>query len=98
MIDKDESGFLDKEEIVTAVRADKEVIDFLTNCGNKNLQYLLVPSRLEAALAQLDSDRDGEIDCNEWCVSESEAWGCLRSTRRWLAVLMACCGAGVLVV
>jgi len=83
---------------VTAVRADKEVIDFLTNCGNKNLQYLLVPSRLEAALAQLDSDRDGEIDCNEWCVSESEAWGCLRSTRRWLAALMACCGAGVLVV
>ena len=71
MIDKDDSGFLDKEEIVTAVRADKEVIDFLTNCGNKNLQYLLVPSRLEAALAQLDSDRDGEIDCNEWCVSES---------------------------
>ena len=66
MIDKDDSGFLDKEEIVTAVRADKEVIDFLTNCGNKNLQYLLVPSRLEAALAQLDSDRDGEIDCNEW--------------------------------
>ena len=60
---------------VTAVRADKEVIDFLTNCGNKNLQYLLVPSRLEAALAQLDSDRDGEIDCNEWCVSESGAWG-----------------------
>ena len=66
---------------VTAVRADKEVIDFLTNCGNKNLQYLLVPSRLEAALAQLDSDRDGEIDCNEWCVSESETWG-ERSTRR----------------
>ena len=51
------------------------MIDFLTNCGNKNLQYLLVPSRLEAALAQLDSDRDGEIDCNEWCVSESGAWG-----------------------
>ena len=107
MIDKDDSGFLDKEEMsarcvrpstcarrrplirhrrdssltarfprsVTAVRADKEVIDFLTNCGNKNLQYLLVPSRLEAALAQLDSDRDGEIDCNEWCVSESGAWG-----------------------
>ena len=97
-IDKDDSGSLDREEIVKSVRADKKVIDFLTNCGNKNLQYLLVPSRLEAALAQLDSDRDGEIDCNEWCVSESEAWGCLRSTRRWLAALMACCGAGVLVV
>ena len=66
MIDKDDSGFLDKTEIVTAIRADKEVIAFLTNCGNKNLQYLLVPSRLESALAQLDSDRDGEIDCNEW--------------------------------
>ena len=51
------------------------MIDFLTNCGNKNLQYLLVPSRLEAALAQLDSDRDGEIDCNEWCVSEPETGG-----------------------
>ena len=63
---------------VKSVRADKKVIDFLTNCGNKNLQYLLVPSRLEAALAQLDSDRDGEIDCNEWCVSESETWWCLR--------------------
>ena len=70
------------------------MIDFLTNCGNKNLQYLLVPSRLEAALAQLDSDRDGEIDCNEWCVSESETWGCLRRDdgvlRRWRAVLLVC--------
>ena len=84
-------------ELTGRLRTQK-VIKFLINCGNKNLQYLLVPSRLEAALAQLDSDRDGEIDCNEWCVSESEAWGCLRSTRRWLAALMACCGAGVLVV
>ena len=66
MIDKDESGFLDKEEIVTAVRADKEVIDFLTNCGNKNLQYLLVPSRLEAALAAMDTDNDGHVDIDEW--------------------------------
>ena len=45
-----------------AVRADKEVIDFLNNCGNQNLQYLLVPSRLEAALLVLDTDRDGHID------------------------------------
>ena len=109
---------------MAAVRADKEVISFLTNCGNKNLQrcaasnlpepprprrgrsarrrrrrrdsswhrvaadprggggdaaarlgvgverrtlrYLLVPSRLESALAQMDTDRDGSIDCTEW--------------------------------
>ena len=51
---------------MTAVQSNQKVIKFLINCGNKNLQYLLVPSRLEAALAQLDSDRDGEIDCNEW--------------------------------
>ena len=35
------------------------MIDFLTNCGNKNLQYLLVPARLDSALAQMDTDRDG---------------------------------------
>ena len=73
MIDKDDSGTLEKEEIFRAVRADQDVINFLTNCGNKNLQYLLVPSRLEAALAVLDTDRDGTIDAIEWCVSEPEA-------------------------
>ncbi len=78
MIDKDDSGTLEKEEILRAVRADQDVINFLTNCGNKNLQYLLVPSRLEAALAVLDTDRDGTIDAIEWCVSESEILGCLR--------------------
>ena len=31
--------------------------------------------RAEAALAVLDTDRDGEIDMVEWCVSEFEAWG-----------------------
>ena len=66
MIDKDDSGDLEKQEIITAVRADQEVIDFLVNCGNKNLQYLLVPNRLEAALAVLDTDRDGHIDLCEW--------------------------------
>ena len=56
----------------------QKVIDFLTNCGNKNLQYLLVPARLDSALAQMDTDRDGEFSLSEWCVSESETWGCLR--------------------
>ena len=66
MIDEDDSGTLTKEEITTAVKANKEVIDFLVNCGNPNLQYLLVPARLEAALAELDTDRSGEVDLPEW--------------------------------
>ena len=49
-----------------AVRADQEVINFLINCGNKNLQYLLVPNRLQAALAAMDTDHDGHIDLCEW--------------------------------
>ena len=53
---------------MTAVRANREVIKFLTDCGNKNLQHLLVPSRLEAALAAMDTDHDGSIDADEWCV------------------------------
>ena len=56
----------------------QEVIDFLNNCGNQNLQYLLVPSRLEAALLVLDTDRDGHIDEEEWCVSEPATLGRLR--------------------
>ena len=75
MIDEDESGTLEKQEVVDAVRADKKVINFLTDCGNKNLQYLLVPSRLEAALAAMDTDNDGSIDADEWCVSESATLG-----------------------
>ena len=60
---------------VKSVRADKKVIDFHTNCGNKNLQYLLVPARLDSALAQMDTDRDGEFSLSEWCVSESATLG-----------------------
>ena len=66
MIDKDDSGTLDKAEIVDAVKNDKKVIKFLCNCGNQNLQYLLVPSRLDKALAEMDTDRDGTIDADEW--------------------------------
>ena len=42
------------------------MIKFLVNCGNKNLQYLLVPSRLDKALNEMDTDRDGHIDIDEW--------------------------------
>ena len=66
MIDKDDSGTLDKAEVVDAIKNDKKVIKFLCNCGNQNLQYLLVPSRLDKALAEMDTDRDGSIDADEW--------------------------------
>ena len=78
MIDDDGSGTLEKQEIVTAVKCNQRVIKFLVNCGNPNLQYLLVPARLESALVQMDTDRDGHIDEGEWCVSESETLGRLR--------------------
>ena len=66
MIDVDESGYLDKDEIIDAVKANKKVINFLQTCGNQNLMYLLEPARLQQALAVLDTDRDGQIDASEW--------------------------------
>ena len=60
------------------MKNNQKVIKFLVNCGNKNLQYLLIPARLESALATLDTDRDGHIDMVEWCVSEFYNLGCLR--------------------
>ena len=66
MIDVDESGDLEKQEIVVAVKSNQKVIKFLVNCGEPNLQNLLVPSRLEAALAAMDTDNDGHVDIDEW--------------------------------
>ena len=74
---------------VTAVKSNQKVIKFLINCGNKNLQYLLVPARLEAALAVLDTDRDGHIDMVEWCASEFYNLGRRRRGRRGDGVLVA---------
>ena len=65
MIDKDNSGTLTKKEIVHSVSSDKSVKDFLQNCGEPNLQFLLVPARLEASLDALDTSKDGELDMDE---------------------------------
>ena len=65
MIDKDTSGTLEKPEIVRAVKEDKKVIDFLKNCGEENLQFLLHPPRLDKALDALDTDKSGELDIEE---------------------------------
>ena len=38
------------------------MIKFLVNCGNKNLQYLLVPSRLVKALYDKETARDEDVE------------------------------------
>jgi Ca2+-binding EF-hand superfamily protein len=65
LIDKDGGGTLSTDEIVTAVKEDKEVIKFLETCGEPNLQFLLQPKRLERALKVLDTSNDGEVDVDE---------------------------------
>ena len=55
-----------KDEIVKACASDKEVIHFLSNCGEENLQFLLHPPRLQKALEILDTDKSGEVDREEW--------------------------------
>ena len=65
MIDKDGGSTLSTDEIVTAVKEDKEVIKFLETCGEPNLQFLLQPKRLERALKVLDTSNDGEVDVDE---------------------------------
>ena len=65
MIDKDGSGSLAIDEITRAVKEEQEVIDFLENCGEPNLQFLLRPKRLKKALEALDTDKSGEVDEDE---------------------------------
>ena len=69
LIDKDQGGTLSHSEIVEAVKSDKEVIKFLTTCGDENLSFLLHPPRLKKALEALDADGSGEIDVEEWRVA-----------------------------
>ena len=86
MIDKDNSGTLTKTEIVHSVSTDKSVKDFLQNCGEPNLQFLLVPARLEASLDALDTSRDGELDMDECAVAAS----CFSVSFNLRAAAMAC--------
>ena len=72
-MDKDKSGALVKQEVVDAVQNDKEVVTFLQTCGRGGLQFLLQPKRIDKAMKELDTSKDGEIDEAEG--RESEARG-----------------------
>ena len=82
LIDKDGGGTLSTAEIVNAVKTDEEVIKFLRNCGEENLQFLLQPARLKKALEVLDEDGSGEIDIDECAARRLSLF--IRSTRRLL--------------
>ena len=45
---------------------DEAVVTFLRNCGEPNLQFLLIPKRLKKSLEALDTDKSGELDIDEW--------------------------------
>ena len=66
LIDTDASGLLDHDEIKTGVTSNQEVIAFVKDCGNQNLQDLLVPEKIEKSIKTLDTSGDGLIDAFEW--------------------------------
>ena len=80
LIDKDGGGTLSTAEIVNAVKTDEEVIKFLRNCGEENLQFLLQPARPQEGLEVLDEDGSGEIDIDECAARRLSLF--IRSTRR----------------
>ena len=55
LIDTDASGLLDHDEIKTGVTSNQEVIAFVKDCGNQNLQDLLVPEKIEKSIKTLDT-------------------------------------------
>ena len=94
LIDKDNSGTLDKGEIIKAVKEDEKVKSFLATCGEPNLEFLTQPARLHKALEVLDTSKDGEVDMEECTASRrltyfssdrracSAAWRCGSLTAR----------------
>ena len=93
MIDKDGSGSLAIDEITRAVKEEQEVIDFLENCGEPNLQFLLRPKRLKKALEALDTDKSGEVDEEEWCVAR-RPFNLRRHRRDGPRPKLSCCAQG----
>ena len=73
LMDEDDSGTLVVDEIVKAVdpkKGNKKVIKFLETCGEPNLQFLVRPKTIRRALRVLDVSGDGEIDIDEWRVTQ----------------------------
>ena len=68
MIDEDDSGTLTKDEITTA--ANRQPSTSWSTAATRT-SSLLVPARLKAALAELDTDRSGEVNLPEWRAAAS---------------------------
>ena len=79
------AGTLTKHEIIRSIKEDAKVVQFLRNCGEENLQFLLQPARLSKALDALDTNKDGEMDIEEWEEARhgvvTPSMGSRRSTR-----------------
>ena len=66
IMDADDSGTLSRDEILTALKEDKRVIGFMRECKEAVLRDLLDPEKIEANLEEVDADKSGEIDMEEW--------------------------------
>ena len=60
------AGTLSRDEILTALKEDKRVIGFMRECKEAVLRDLLDPEKIEANLEEVDADKSGEIDMEEW--------------------------------
>jgi hypothetical protein len=66
IMDADDSGTLSRDEILTALKEDKRVIGFMRECKEAVLRDLLDPEKIETNLEEVDADKSGEIDMEEW--------------------------------
>ena len=64
MIDVDNSGTLTKQEIITAVKENKEVKNVPRELRQREPAVFVGAVRLNHALSVLDKDGDDEIDAN----------------------------------
>ena len=55
----------------------QKVIKFLETCGEPNLQFLVRPKTIRRALRVLDVSGDGEIDIDEWRVTQRLFYSCV---------------------
>lgn len=66
MIDLDGSGFLDQKEIISAIKLDKTVINYIHACEDRHLQGFCSPKMLLERLSSVDVDQNQKISAEEW--------------------------------